>query len=181
MAHVLVVGCTMSGKSTYAKWVCAGLKKKGIRTLVCNPYFDPEWDCETQFHNAHDLLQVARAEKSCAIFLEEAGDTLKRELCFNWFTCRARHWGHKVWVITQRLQDLNPALRNNCTEAVVFASRQDDCDTLASEYREPLLRDVEKFPKGQFYSVGQFADTLIGQLDFRHRRILARTVRKVRA
>ena len=168
----------MSGKSTYAKWVCEGLKKRGIKTAVLNPYLDPDWNADISFDDPWAMLAWAKQNQKYAIFLEESGEVLQREPAFNWFTCRARHWGHKTFVITQRYQDLAPALRNNCTQGVIFAAETMDCRDIASRYREPILLNVEKFQPGQCFIVSQFADTLIGQLDWKKRQIICRPIRK---
>lgn len=178
MSHTLILGVTESGKSTYAKWVCSGLRKRGIKTLVLNPYNDPTWEADEISSDPAYVFWYAQRHLHHAIFLEESGDALQRDPLYDWFTCRARHWGHKSFVITQRLQDVRPALRNNCTQAVVFASETMDCRELASRYREPILLNVEKFRPGQCIIASQFADALIGQLDWKNKRIIAGPVKR---
>lgn len=177
MPHTLIVGVTESGKSTYAKLVCEGLKSRGFPTAVLNPYGDPTWKADFQTANADELLEYCRQPFKKAVFLEEA-DCLAKEPRFNWFTCAGRHAGCQIWVVAQRLQMLSPALRNNCTESVVFCSETVDTQILANRYREPLLAKVGRFRKGQFFILSQFADTRIGLLDFAKRQVYIKVVPK---
>lgn len=166
MAHTLVLGVTQSGKSTYSKWVCERLTKKGIETAVLNPYRDPGWICSSQHMDPSKLLDLCLTPGRRCVFLEEAGDTLDRDPRYNWFTTVGRHAGNQVWVISQRMESLNPTLRNNCVDAVVFASEIGDTKLIANRYREPRLLRVEKFRPGQFYMVSQFSPLLTGQLNW---------------
>ena len=46
MTHNLILGMTMSGKTTLAKRLAAHYTQNGINVVVLDPMYDPEWEAD---------------------------------------------------------------------------------------------------------------------------------------
>lgn len=173
-AHTLVIGVTESGKSTYCKFLCEALTRKGNHTCVLNPFGETDWHCDAQSPDPDTVMAYCHSLGKRSVFLDEAGDSLAREPRFDWFTSGSRHKGNSVYVISQRCNDLTPRLRNNCTELVVFSCEADDAGFLAKKYRDKRIVAAAKFRPGQFFIVSQFRPLLVGELNWQKRQITAK-------
>lgn len=172
MPHSLIVGVTLSGKTTLAKMIAKGLKDRGHKIAILDPMKDREWIEIADFstHNPDAFLAYAKRTKSHFLFVDESGTAIGRyNRAMDWLTTTGRHLGHSVTLICHRTTNLAPTIRDNCTTVYVFAVSEEDSIALAKAYREPSLRNVAKFRQGQFYKVGQFCETQIGVIDFRKR------------
>lgn len=63
---------------------------------------------------------------------------------------QGRHWGHKMFFITQRVKQLSTNLRDQCSEVVIFKQSLADTKDLANEFVEPEINNAHKLEKGEF-------------------------------
>lgn len=139
MSHSLITGTTESGKTSCAKVLGFNYKRLGIRRIILDPLNDPKWDCgptDLQTTNPDEFMQVAKANKQCALFVDESAKAIgKYDTEKEWITTMSRHWGHKAHLICQRPTQLNLTSRSQCSIAWIFWIGPDDAKTLSQEFK----------------------------------------------
>ncbi len=158
MPHSFIDGTSMSGKSTLAKSLAASYMTAGRGVLVLDPMNDPEWQCSRKFTDMASFLEIARQATGCALFVDEAGDTIGMHPPpeVKWLATQARHWGHKVYFISQRPVLVNPTIRGQCIELFLFNSWKEDGESWAKIMNEPLLGEAYKLPQYNFMHKRKF-------------------------
>ena len=152
MAHVLILGQTLSGKSTLAKKLAADYKNKGIGVIVHDPVGDPEWNADFATANASEFFSIYNESRRCAVFFDEAGET-----CENYrpeitkTATRGRHRGHRNHYIAQRGTLILRTVRDQCSSLFLFSSGLEDCKIHAAEWNAPEIREY-----GPFLETGEY-------------------------
>lgn len=165
MAHSLILGMTESGKTTLAKRLAAKYKAQGIGVLVLDPMNDPEWSCDYRGDNPEEFLKVFYASKSCAVFIDEAGDSVGRyNDVMNRTATKGRHWGHNVHFLTQRGAQLAATVRDQCGHLFLFTSSLNDSKVHADEWNQQELREARTMPKGTYFHCTRFGKLERGKL-----------------
>jgi len=78
MAHALILGMTLSGKTSIAKTLCAKYKASGVKTIVLDPMNDPAWQADFRTYDPEEFLNILWASRQCAVFIDESGDMVGR-------------------------------------------------------------------------------------------------------
>lgn len=163
MAHCLILGMTESGKSTFARQLVSEYAKpKGgaMPSLVLDPLGDPNWNkCGAKYVTKDPLkfLKVVFDSRRCAIFCDEAGETIGRyskEMMA--LGTRARHYGHNVHFLAQRAVMIDKNIRDQCSTLVCFRVSRGDAQTLCDEYGWDELLQAHLLEKGEFIQCGRF-------------------------
>lgn len=152
MAHILILGQTLSGKTTLAKRLAQSYKDKGIAVLVHDPVNDPEWPADYRTAKADEFFKVYNESRRCAVFFDEAGDTcdeFKTEITKT--ATRGRHRGHRNHYIAQRGTMILRTIRDQCSTLFLFNSGLEDCKIHAAEWNAPEIRD-----EGPFLQTGEY-------------------------
>jgi len=154
MAHCLIIGKTLSGKTTFAKKKAAALKAHGHNIIVLDPFLDPQWNATYITSDQDDFLEKVWLNRNCAVFVDEGGSTIgKYNKAMEELATRGRHWGHKCFFITQRVKQLSTTIRTQCSEVVIFKQAQRDTKDLADEFVEPIINNAHLLQKGEFFYV----------------------------
>lgn len=152
MAHVLIVGQTLSGKTILAKRLAAQYRAAGIAVLVHDPVGDPEWDADYQTANIDEFLEVYWQSRGCAVFFDEAGETCgTHDSASKKTATRGRHWGHRNHYIAQRSTLIARTIRDQCSELFLFNTGLEDCKMHAAEWNAPPIRE-----HGPHLAVGEY-------------------------
>lgn len=168
--HTIIIGRSLSGKSTCGQILAANLHRNGVPVLVCDPFRDPKWTCDFLTKNAEELIKVAKVNRSCALFIDESSRSLdKHETAHEWPTTMARHWGHKTFILAQRAQQISATTRGQCAHAIIFRVSLDDAKILANEYADPAIREACELPQGEFFYVSGFHKLVRMRVDFEKR------------
>lgn len=154
MAHKLIVGQTLSGKSTLAKQMEADSFAKGIPSIIYDPTLSPDWkselvtdDEETFYHFLH---VIAEESPNALVIVDEADTLLSMAHRHNWWLFqRGRHFGFECIAITQRPQLVAPSIRNNAPELFIFQSGKNDSAFLGDDYGVDLSGAVD-LQQGRF-------------------------------
>ena len=139
--HALILGQTLSGKSTLAKRLAAGYRQQGVGVIVHDPVNDPEWDCDFRSSDFGEVLRVYKESRRCAVFFDEAGDT-----CSDYAhqitrtATRGRHLGHRNHYIAQRGTLILRTIRDQCSTLFLFSSGLEDCKIHAAEWNAPEIK-----------------------------------------
>lgn len=152
MPHSLILGMTMSGKTTLAKKLAADYRAKGIENIILDPLRDPQWPSNYIFTNSDQFTALAEESTHCALFIDESGESIGRnggEL--NKIATRYRHFGHRAHFIAQRAQQLDKIVRDQCEFLWCFRVSRSDAKLLAEEYGHDELANAYLLNKGECY------------------------------
>jgi hypothetical protein len=160
--HILISGRTLHGKSTLAKARCRAFNANGIETIVIDPTCDPAWNATLQFRDQTAFLRAYWASESCAVFLDEGSKSVgKYNLNTEETATLGRHRGHINHYIVQRVTQIPPTVRDQCTELFLFSSSTKDGHILAEEYGFDALRECNELAKGEYFHASLETKTCI--------------------
>ena len=115
---------------------------------------DPDWNADFQTENQDEFLEAVWGNRSCAVFIDEAGDEIgKYNKTMEKLATRGRQWGHKCYFISQRVKQLSTTIRTQCSELVIFKQSLTDTKDLADEFVEPMINQAHTLEKGEFILV----------------------------
>lgn len=164
MPHALILGQTLSGKTSLAKKLAQSYRAQGIKVIVLDPLNDAEWQADHKTGDVDEFLNVFWDSERCAVFIDEAGDSVGRfDDAMIKTATRGRHFGHRCHYISQRGAQLAFTVRAQCTELFLFNTSFDDCKIHANEWSEPTLKKGNELPQFHYIYKSRFkpAQTLI--------------------
>ncbi len=160
MSHSLILGMTMSGKSTLARRMVKAYRQRGVRSLILDPLDDPAWKTAGAARVMPDgdvYLDFVFRCRSCALFIDESGEAIGRYAGeMKKLATRSRHYGHNAHFISQRAADIDKTIRDQCNDLFVFRVSKKDAETLADEYGQELLLEASRLQQGEFIKCGRF-------------------------
>ena len=157
-AHVLILGMTMSGKSTLAKSLVRQYQAAGIKCGVLDPLNDPGWRADFQTSDPDEFLRRFWLSERCAWFIDEAGESVGRfDLAMMKTATRGRHLGHRVHYVSQRGTQINRTVRDQCSSLFLFTTSLEDSKVHANEWNKPELRDACSLPQGHYFYTDRFS------------------------
>lgn len=126
--------------------------------IKLDPLNDPNFPSDYATDDPHDFLDVAKKSRSCALFIDEAGEYLDRGGLkeMEWCGTRARHWGHSSHFIAQRATQVNRLVRDQCSVLFVFKVSYKDAKLLAEEFACKELEDACNLKKGEYYYITRY-------------------------
>jgi hypothetical protein len=156
----------------------------GVDVIVLDPLNDPGWvppgfqlqsdgfyrETENgpglfQTSDVDEFLSAFWASRSCAVFIDEAGDAVGRyDVVMQKTATRGRHWGHSVHFLTQRGSQISVTVRDQCTRMFLFRTGPRDAKTHAEEWAQRELLNAPYMPKGCYYYVTRFGEIKRGSL-----------------
>lgn len=161
--HALILGIGGMGKSTLAFTLAQSHVDRSEGVLIADPNDDPGWPSGPLVRKlppgddlALRLMALAKRSKRCALFIEEAGETIghgKVAAQSQWLLTRCRHWGHRSYVIAQRANLVPPTVRSQCTIGYVFRQSPMDAKLLAQDFADDGLLDAPQLARGEFLYV----------------------------
>jgi len=153
MAHVMILGQTMSGKSTLAKKLSFKYREKGLKVIVYDPLVDKDWDADFISHDKNDFFNAYVNSRSCAVFIDEVGDLCKTSR--NEMTKTAtfgRHLGHRNHYIAQRGTLILRTMRDQCTNLFLFNTGLEDSKIHAAEWNDNEIKlKAPALKKGEYF------------------------------
>jgi hypothetical protein len=178
MPHSLVVGMTLSGKTTLCRLLARGYRRRGYATAVLDPLRDPNWKADFLTPRRDDFMRYVKRATSHALFVDESGSSIdKNDPSNDWLTTTARHLGHVSHFIAHRPQQLSPTLRLQCERLYLFSASQKDAALLADEWSAPeLVALCRRLGRGEFVFVERFRPIQLGRIDFAKQKATIRSV-----
>ena len=161
MAHVLITGMTMSGKTTLARELARQYQAQGVPVIVLDPIRDVQWTKCADYvtDDSADFMGAVMASQSCAVMVDEAGEAVgqyAREMFA--LATRARHLGHRSHFITQRPAQINPTVRDQCSRLYMFALNADASKLLSRDWNSPAILKGPELDQGEYISVPRFGE-----------------------
>lgn len=157
--HNLISGITASGKTYLAKQLCKAFKKQGRKTIVFDIFAD-DWQADYCTADAEKFLWAAQHNTQAALFIDESGAAIGRGVDarrFHWCATQARHWGHKCFFIVQRITQIEPIIRSQCSSFFAFRGSANDAKILVEETGEKKFEILPNLPQYAFLAVKPFA------------------------
>ena len=166
MTHVLIIGQTESGKTTFARSLVPAYKKAGINVIVYDPLLDPRWNADYISNDLSEFLRTYWNSRQCAVYFDESGEACEQERHEMTKTAtRGRHWGHRNHYIAQRSVLIPRTIRDQCTTLVLFNSGLEDCKIHAAEWNEPAIKEQGPFlPAGEYFHKPRMSPARRGKL-----------------
>jgi GTPase SAR1 family protein len=162
--HAGIFGPTNCGKTTLARALCGAFEKKGIKTLVLDPY-DSDWPATWQTRNMPDFLVKAKNSRGCALFVDEAGQLNMRDPAHAWLVTVARKWGHISHIIGQTGVQLSPLGRGSITRLYLFRSTEETSDYWAKVFVDDRIRQASGLKQFEFLTAEMFGDVRLCRLE----------------
>lgn len=158
MAHKLIVGQTLSGKSTLAKAFAADAVKRGIVPVVYDPTLS-EWPTEfvtDDFAEFVEFIHTLHADGFRMVAIVDEADTVMSMADRGnwWLFTRGRHYGLEAIAITQRPKLVAPTVRGNCADAFIFHLGKNDASELADDISADGASAAPTLRQGEFFHVG---------------------------
>lgn len=128
---------------------------KGYKTIVLDPFLDPEWNADFITSNPENFLDVVwHKSRGCIVIVDEAGSMVgKFNKVMDELATRGRHWGHKCIFIVQRPKLISTTIRTQCTDIAIFKQSKNDTKDLADEFVEDMINDAHTLNDGEFILV----------------------------
>lgn len=168
MTHAVILGQTLSGKTTYAMKWAAYYRSHGVGVVVLDKYKNPEWCADWITSDPAEFMEfIKNPDKclGCALFADEAGDSISRyDAESNWCTTQSRHFGHRFHLITQRAQMVSTTVRSQCSICVCFNVGPKDAKIYAEEFNNPLLLQAPELAQGEYIRVERFKPAIRARL-----------------
>jgi signal recognition particle GTPase len=166
--HTLVIGKTMSGKTTLVSRIADNFKKAGCGLIVLTPFTkDDRWaSADYVTEDADDFCKVVFASRQCLVIVDEGSEYAGKydDTVFKIAT-RGRHYGHLAIFIGQKYKDLNKAIRENCVNLFVFKSSPQQCAELSETYVNESINEAIKLDYYQFIAVIHRVGTFRGNTE----------------
>lgn len=165
---MLIVGLTLSGKSSFAKELSKKYTKAGVKCIVLDHMRDPGWNAEVIFDDPEEFLDYVMDPdqcQQCALFVDESGLNLdKHDKRYQWLTTTSRHHGHRTHLIAQRAESVDLTTRSQCTTLAAFALKPRDAKMYAEEFNCPEVLHCASFEPGRYVYVRRFKAAEIRRL-----------------
>jgi len=145
--HVGIFGPGLSGKTTLAKYLSRRYwALNGIKSIVLDIHRE-DWGPQAWVtDNEHQFLRMVAMETKCAVWVEEASQTIKRDKTKGHLFTSIRHRGHRMHVVGHSVSSLLPEMREQLQTLFLFRQSPE-----ALDYWVNLLSDK------RIYSAAQLA------------------------
>lgn len=143
LLHYGIFGPGLSGKTTLAKQLSRFYwRKDRIKSLVLDPNNDSDWGPQAWVTNDEDLFwdMVWYREVDCALFVEEAAETIARDNSKTSLFTRVRHRrgpngpGHRLHIIGHSGSNLLPQQRDQVHTLYLFKQTPKSADIWAEQF-----------------------------------------------
>lgn len=163
MPHSLVVGITGSGKSRLVREIVIPLWcRRGYAVLVLDPLSQPWPGAYWQTSDPLKFIAKAKASEKCVLIVDECSTALRGdgelERETKWLATQSRNRGHTAYFIGQRVLQMQPDVRNNCSAGYVFNQTPADARWFAEQWNIPDVESTApRLPLGVCMRVEPFA------------------------
>ncbi len=135
--HVGIFGPGLSGKTTLAKHLSYQLWHRcGVKSLVLDPNLD-RWGAQAWVTDDEEKFwPMFWHEQRCAVFIDEAADTVARDRGKASVFTRGRHRGHKVFVLGHSGSALLPEMRVQLHTLYLFRQPESSAEVWAELFAD---------------------------------------------
>jgi hypothetical protein len=140
--HAGIFGRGFSGKTYLAKNLSKVYwSNHGVKSLVLDPNLESDWGSQAWVTNDPDKFwdMVWRREKRCALFVEEAAESLARDNEKTSLFTRVRHRGHRLHVSGHSGVNLLPQQREQLHVLFLFQQTRKASQLWAETFMDERL------------------------------------------
>ena len=149
--HVGIFGPGLSGKTTLAKYLSRTYwQNHGIKTVALDIHREAWGPQAWVTERSEQFEAMVWAEKSCAVFMDEAGDTINRQKDRTPFFTRIRHNGHKLHVIGHSGSSLLPVQREQFHTLFLFRQPASACKVWAELFADDEIYEATTLAQYEF-------------------------------
>lgn len=157
--HWTVTGISGCGKSRVMKeFIIPAHRRAGRWVGVLDP-LESRWPADWSTSDPAAFVAAAKASRGCVWVVDEYAQftqdyAIMRQL--EWLFTVARNRGHLSYALAQRVKQIPPNVRNQCSNAIVFNQQGADLADLAAMMNQPAILDASAFPPGRCLVVKPF-------------------------
>lgn len=149
----MVVGGTMSGKTTLLRSKARIARAVRRKVLLCDPNDEPGWPVDWKTTDPGALIAKMQASTGCLCIFEEGASYLTNTaaaMAYRWAVMRARHLGHKSIISTTKGALIPPVYRQNIGQVELFNCTPMEAELWADEFNDPGLLAAVNLPRFQY-------------------------------
>ncbi len=151
--HVGTFGRSFSGKTflnkknSQAYW-----KLRGIRSLVLDPHMEKDWGPQAWVTNDEEKFWhvVWKKETGCAVWIEEANDSINRDNGKTSLFTRIRHRGHRLHVSGHSGTNLLPKQRQELHVLFLFQQTPKACKDWCETFIDDRIMEASTLNQYEF-------------------------------
>ena len=166
MTHCLIIGQTLSGKSTLARTLAHTYSRGGVSSLIFDPIGETRWrQLGTTYQSFPVFLEEVKRQYRCALFIDEAAIAYSENgNDMQILATTIRHWGHRSHFICQRYTGIPPTMRDQCSYLYLFNTSAKDGVDLAREWNQPTLEQCNTLERGEYFAVQRLGQVKKGNV-----------------
>lgn len=157
--HWIVTGISGCGKSrALREHIIPAHRRAGRWVGVLDPLAGT-WPANWTTTDPLAFVAAAKSSRDCVWVVDEYGQftadyaTMR---ALEWLFTVARNFGHLSYALAQRVKQIPPNVRNQCSHALVFAQQGADLADLATMMNQPGILEAANFPPGRALLVEPF-------------------------
>ncbi len=149
--HVGVFGPGDSGKTTLLKQLSASYwKLAGIRSICLDPNLEKWGDHAFVTDDEEKFNRVFWSNKGCAVFIEEATETIARDRKKNGLFTRGRHQEHKIFVSGHSGSNLLPVQRGQLFTLFLFRQPESAAQVWSELFTDKRILECAQLQQYEF-------------------------------
>lgn len=130
--------------------IIPALRRRGVPVCVLDP-LQQRWGADWQTDDPMLFVRRARVSRGCVWVIDEFPHFAKNHdylMELEWLFTIARNYGHLSYAMAQRLMQIPPNVRNQCSNAIVFRQAKRDLWDLAEIMDNPSIVGARDLPQG---------------------------------
>lgn len=155
--HRAVVGRTGMGKSRMLRERIIPAWIRQRRPVYVLDPVGQAWGATWQTDDPYLFLEVVQRSRGCVLVIDECDEMLRasgeQERALKYLATRSRNDGHLAYFLAQRLMQIPPSYRNQCSWGYVFNQVEEDAQEARKLFGEPILEQATTLPPGVCYHV----------------------------
>jgi len=165
--HVGIFGPGLSGKTTLAKRLaCEYWRSRRIRSIVLDPIGDDWGPGAFATADPEAFRAMIRRTQQCAVFVEEASETVARDDEYIPLFTSIRHKGHRMHVIGHDGMSLLPVMRQQLQTLFLFRQDKKPLKVWAELLSEPAIHQASTLSQYEFLWCRLYEKPVKGRLNF---------------
>lgn len=149
--HWIVTGISGCGKSRAMREIIIPAHRRAGRWVGVLDPLGGTWPANWTTTDPHAFVEAAKKSRNCVWVVDEYGQftsdyATMREL--EWLFTVARNYGHLSYALAQRVKQIPPNVRNQCSHGLIFNQQGADLADLAAMMNQPDIMQAAAFPPG---------------------------------
>jgi len=150
--HWLVTGVSGGGKSRIMKQVIIPQwRRQGVKVAVLDPLQAPGWGADYQTHDPFRFMDIIEKSSKIVVVIDEFGRFTRDYKAFarvEWCATVARNRGILSYFLAQRIMQIHPNVRDQCSNAILFQQTAKDLEEVGTLLNQPRCAEAVGFEKG---------------------------------